>query len=700
MKFFSKDPSFLFNALEHSPFGVMVISYKEQQFEFINRKCREILCVTDEQKQESNIKEIICDLHGSHVNGYPVNIDEYPILISLYERGESYLCFSIVVNDVKKIISMRSSPIIMENSIAGAVAIVEDITDSFKLQNNLECATLRLENLWLLTKKDTPSIKEVCDVTLEAIAEITKSKYGFYGFLSDDEEVMLIHSWTGETMKGCTMMEKPFVYPIKDAGLWGEAVRQRRPLVVNDYSASELPKRGFPAGHVPLESLMVIPHFIGQKIHSVAAVANKDFGYEHDDLVRIKGFLSDVQTVIRRIEAETLLRKSEEKYRNLVELMNEGLLIIDQERVVTFANTKLCQFLGSEMSELIGRKFDDFIHNDSKNIFIHQQELRKEGSSAPYEMTLVNTSCEEIYTVSSPNPLIDENEEFTGSYEVITDISNIKQIEMQLLHSQKMQTIGVLAAGIAHEINTPLQYIIGNSSFIKDITTNLIELVQSIRSIHTDDSFSTSSDKVHAIDAMIDEFDIDFVAEEIPAAINGAIEGLDRISSIVLSVKKFAHPSTDEARAVNVNKEINNTITISRNEWKYHAEVVTKFDEDLPRILCIASDFNQLILNVIVNAARALHEKFHDTDSKGVITIATFQDDHYIGISIADNGPGIPEDIRNKIFDPFFTTKEVGKGTGMGLAIVLKIIEKHKGKIWFESKEGEGTTFHIQFPAL
>ncbi len=700
MHFFSKDSSFLFNSLEHSPVGIMVASCKDKDFEFINRKCREMFNITDYQMQKSSIKEILFDLHGAHVNGEKVSPEEYPLLISLYDKKESYLNFSIEFNGIKNIISMRASSLVIDDGITGAIAVVEDITDSLKIQNNLECATLRLENLWRLTKQDTPSIKEVCDVTLEAIVEITKSKYGFYGFLSEDDENMVIHSWTGETMKGCTVMEKPFVYPIKEAGLWGEAIRQRRPLLVNDYSACELPKRGLPAGHVKLESLMVIPHFIGQKIHSVAAVANKDFGYELEDMVRIKGFLNDVQTVIRRVEAETLLKKSEEKYRNLVELMNEGLLIVDQERVVTFANSKLCQMLGRDMSEISGRKFEHFLHKESINIFIHQQELRSKGASSPYEMTLVNSSEEKVFAVSSPNPFFNDDGEFTGSYEVITDISNIKKVELQLFHSQKMQTIGVLAAGIAHEINTPLQYIIGNSSFIKDITTKLIDFVQSIRRMHTDDSLSAPSDKLRAIDSMIDELDVDFVAEEIPAAINGAIEGLDRISSIVLSVKKFAHPSTGEARSINVNKEIDNTIAISKSEWKYHAEVVTKFDENLPRLLCIPSDFNQLILNVVVNAAHALHEKFYETDSKGLITITTFQEDHFIGISIADNGPGLSENIKNNIFDPFFTTKEVGKGTGMGLAIVLKIIEKHKGKIWFESEEGQGTTFYILFPVL
>ena len=201
-----------------------------------------------------------------------------------------------------------------------------------------------------------------------------------------------------------------------------------------------------------------------------------------------------------------------------------------------------------------------------------------------------------------------------------------------------------------------------------------------------------------AIDDIIDEFDVEFITKEIPPAINECLEGLNRIASIVLSVKKFAHPDSDEFRPVNVNEEITTTINISRNEWKYVAEMECRLDENLPPLPCIASDFNQVILNLIINASHAVQEKYSQTAQKGTIRITTSIDKHDLVISVSDNGAGIPARVQEKIFNPFFTTKDVGKGTGMGLAIVLKIIEKHNGKIWFESEEGKGTTFHVRFP--
>jgi len=693
MTHISSDPSFLSLSLDHCPIGIMVVSNRNNSLEFINERCREIFHL-DATSVQTNVSDTLSGLNGLDVNGHAVPLEDFPIMKSLREKGRSTLTFSILHNDIKKIISMRSSSIVTDGVLRGAVSTVEDISDEFKMRNNLESATLRLENLWRITKKSSISIKEICDVTLEAIAEITQSKYGFFGFLDDAEENMIIHSWTGETMKGCTVVDKPVVFPVGKAGLWAEAIRHRRPLVVNDFSACELPRKGFPDGHVKLESLMVVPHFIGEKIHSVAAVGNKDFGYSQDDVVRISDFLKDIQAVIKQVEAESLLRQSEEKYRNLVELMNEGVLVLSRENDVMFVNRKICELLERDIREIVDGKFVDFVHEDSKDTFIHHQILRKDGASEPYEMTLTNKSGDTVSVLSSPTPLLNEDGEIVGSYEVVTNISNIKRMERQLLQSQKMETIGVLAAGIAHEINTPLQYIIGNADFIKESTDKLIGLGEFIKNVFAE---GISPDSIGAVTEMLEELDLDFMAEEIPAAMEESIGGLGHISSIVQSVKGFAHPGHDEAQVINVNERIRDTINISRNEWKHAAEVVTSLDEELPQLFYPPGDFDQIMLNLIVNAAHASQEVFGDTNTKGLITISTRRDNSSLRISITDNGVGVSDAIKDKIFDPFFTTKEVGKGTGIGLAIVLQLVEKHEGKIWLESRKGE-TTFHIKTP--
>lgn len=404
------------------------------------------------------------------------------------------------------------------------------------------------------------------------------------------------------------------------------------------------------------------------------------------------------ENITDKILVEKQLRESEEKYRTLVETMNEGILVINKDHFVTYINQKICALLGRSRDEIIGRNFENFLHPDSKHDFVRQQLLRKEGYSDSYEFILVNKDGEKVFVLSSPTPLIDERLNYNGSYEVITNISNLKLIEHQLIHSQKMETIGVMAAGLAHEINTPLQYAIGNSTFVKETIDKLVQFITSIRDLMHDMAPAKLAANPRAIDDIIDAFDVDFITKEIPPAINECLEGLNRIAAIVLSVKKFAHPDSDEFRPINVNEEITTTINISRNEWKYVADMECRFDENLPPLSCIASDFNQVILNLIINASHAVQEKYNETAQKGTIRITTSMDKHDLVVSVSDNGTGIPVRVQNKIFNPFFTTKDVGKGTGMGLAIVLKIIEKHKGKIWFESEEGKGTTFHVRFP--
>lgn len=404
------------------------------------------------------------------------------------------------------------------------------------------------------------------------------------------------------------------------------------------------------------------------------------------------------ENVTEKIHVDKKLRESEEKYRTLVETMNEGILVLNEDHVVTYINEKLCALLGLPKEEILGHSFEEFLLSESKPDFMKQQSLRKEGCSDSYEFGLVNKDGEKVFVLSSPTPITGPDLSYRGSYEVLTNISNIKLIEMQLIHSQKMETIGIMAAGLAHEINTPLQYVIGNSSFIKETIDKIVDMLRAIRETLKNASPAKSSDEALAIGQIIDNFDMDFVTQEIPPAINACLEGLSRISSIVSSVKKFAHPDSGKYTAIDVNEEIGNAIRISRNEWKHVAELSSRFDETLPQLLCVASDFNQVVLNLIINAAHAIHEKYTRTSQKGLIHVTTSSERHSVLISISDTGSGIPDALRDKIFNPFFTTKEVGKGTGMGLAIVLKIIEKHKGKIWFESKEGEGTTFYVQFP--
>lgn len=279
---------------------------------------------------------------------------------------------------------------------------------------------------------------------------------------------------------------------------------------------------------------------------------------------------------------------------------------------------------------------------------------------------------------------------------VVNDITEIKLLQNDLAHSQKLEAVGQMAAGIAHEINTPAQFVSDNLAFMKDGVHELFDVIEDINKLTND----TDKNNLHAeIAKLISESDIDFLKEEIPAAMEQSFDGINRVAKIVRAMKDYSHPG-EAVDMADINTAIESTVTISKSEWKYSAEVEMELEPGLPLVECVLSDINQVVLNMIVNAAHAISEKSENPDPPlGLIKLKTRTNGDCIEIIITDNGNGIPEEIQNKVFDPFFTTKAVGKGTGQGLHIAHNIIvKKHGGELAVESNIGEGTSFTITLP--
>lgn len=281
-----------------------------------------------------------------------------------------------------------------------------------------------------------------------------------------------------------------------------------------------------------------------------------------------------------------------------------------------------------------------------------------------------------------------------------TDITERKALEHQLGHAQRMESIGQLAAGVAHEINTPIQYVGDNTRFLGDVFADIGRLLQLQQEVFQDLDPHDADSGLSKLHKLAEEIDLEFLVEEIPAAIEQSQKGLLQVTDIVKAMKQFAHPGDDEMVETDLNAAITSTITVTRNEWKYDAEMVTELDPDLPRAPCLASELNQVLLNLIVNAAHAVRAKKESQgSSKGQITVRTEVVGSCVQIGIADNGTGIAEEHRSRVFDHFFTTKEIGKGTGQGLSIAYSVVhDKHDGEIFFESEVGQGTTFFVRIP--
>jgi two-component system NtrC family sensor kinase len=272
------------------------------------------------------------------------------------------------------------------------------------------------------------------------------------------------------------------------------------------------------------------------------------------------------------------------------------------------------------------------------------------------------------------------------------------QAKVQLMNHEKLASIGTLAAGIAHEINTPTQFVSDNLSFLQDAFQAILTLVQTVDEAQAQ-AAQQPGEAWAQVQKALKACDLDFFRNEIPGALQQSLEGMERVAHIVRSMKEFSHPGKGGKQAVDLNRNILSTITVCRNEWKYVAEVETDLAGDLPPVPCAADEINQVVLNLVVNAVHAIQDSGRFADAKGLIRVASRLDGEGVCIDVSDSGCGIPEGIRARIFDPFFTTKDVGRGTGQGLALAHGVVvEKHQGRLTFDTIPGQGTTFHLWLP--
>jgi two-component system, NtrC family, sensor kinase len=298
---------------------------------------------------------------------------------------------------------------------------------------------------------------------------------------------------------------------------------------------------------------------------------------------------------------------------------------------------------------------------------------------------------------------------WTGTCEIVAgakilrglmlDITELRRLGRELAGAQKLESVGRLAAGVAHEINTPVQFVTDNVQFVRTSMADLASVIHAYRDLK--DAAKSSGDLTKAV-RLAEEAekaaDLDYILTDAPQALESSIEGLGRIATIVRSMKEFAHPDQAQKTFADLNQAIRSTLVVAQNEYKHVAELGTQFG-DLPAIPCFLGEINQVVLNLLVNASHAIADVVKGSGNLGRLDVRTRLDGSEVEISISDTGTGIPESARDKIFDPFFTTKEVGKGTGQGLAIAHSVIvNKHGGTLRFETELGKGTTFFIRLP--
>ena len=465
------------------------------------------------------------------------------------------------------------------------------------------------------------------------------------------------------------------------------------------------PKRGF-------EFMLVMDRIGGVKNFECEAMCKDDSKVwiamsirairEKGMVVRYEGMSEDIT---ERKKMEGALREAELKYRGIFDTAVVGIFQSTPKGRFLSVNPSMAFTFGYDSPEEMIAYITDIAHQfyaDPKRREEFKLSMEELGALQNFECEGLRKDGSKIWLTMSVHA-IRENGVMIRYEGMCEDITERILLREQLLQAQKLESVGQLAAGIAHEINTPIQYIGDNVRFMKEAFQDLRSLLENYQRLllaSQDNALSRKSIQAAEADRAVKRVDTGYLLEEIPKAIEQTLEGVTRVATIVSAMKEFSHPDTKEKVPLDLNRAISSTITVARNEWKYVADLETEFDPSLPLISCLPGEFNQVILNLIVNAAHAIADVAKKGGPEmGKIKVQTRNCPEWVEIRIQDSGTGIPDKFRSRIFDPFFTTKEIGKGTGQGLSIARSVIvDKHKGSLHFETEDGKGTTFIIRLP--
>jgi len=417
-----------------------------------------------------------------------------------------------------------------------------------------------------------------------------------------------------------------------------------------------------------------------------------------------------IRDITGRQRAQETLLRSEERLNLALESARLGTWDLDLVSGKVWHSRIHDQIFGYETFDVdwsFARFFDHVVPEDIKKL--HEElALANVTGQIKSECRIIRTSDKMQRWISIRGTVhCDKQNKPIRMMGLVVDITESKlaeeerkSLDAQNSLSQKLESVGRLASGVAHEINTPMQFITDNTQFLRRAMTSLTEVTVAYQAVG--EMVASGKDPVESLAlarAAEETSELNYLLDEIPRTFDETMSGLQRVTQIIKSLKEFAHPNQSSKQPADLNKAINTTIVVSRHEWKYVAEVVTEFDLDLPMIPLRIDEMNQVMLNLIVNAAHAIGDALKQRgEAKGQITIRTKQAENNVLIDVQDNGTGIPESAQVHIFEPFFTTKGVGKGTGQGLAIIRTIIKSHDGSINFTTEPGKGTTFHIRLP--
>jgi len=471
--------------------------------------------------------------------------------------------------------------------IAGVIQCFEDVTKQKSLEESKKEIKRKLvkereQLIKLLTFLRQTNIRstELTSFVIEECVNITQSELGFFGFINNDETVMMAHLWSERAMKHCAIDNKPMKFPVDTAGIWAESIRTHQMFIDNNFSTPDPRKKGYPIGHVPIHRYLSIPVIRENKVVAVLGLANKKHNYTEDDSIRVGLFIENIWALIKKKEAEIELQVS-----------------------------------------------------------MHKLEKQHE---------------------------------------------QLKSTQAQLIQSEKMASLGTLVAGVAHEINNPINYVYLSSKLLeRDIWSfkeNLIDLLS-----------DNEEEILHYLENIFEKF---------RQPLQHIMEGSSRIKTIIEDLRTFSRLDEAEKKKISISDALESTLRLIKTQYNKQVEFICDFKTER-MVECYPSKINQIFMNIIVNACQAIRKKQEEMNDQnpGKVKISLKDFEKEIKITFEDDGCGMTEEERTRVFEPFFTTKSVGHGTGLGLSISYSIIEMHKGRIAIESQPGKGTTVTVFIPS-
>jgi signal transduction histidine kinase len=559
--------------------------------------------------------------------------------------------------------------------------------------------------LRILKRSATSSERGFLAYGLEEIERLTGIKSSFLHLVNDDQETLELATWSKGALRHCTA-DFAQHYPISRAGIWASCVRARQPVVINDYAATA-GRKGVPEGHLTLVRLVSVPVIEGDKVRMIFGVGNKETDYTADDVDALQKIGNDLWRIAHNARLAGVLPASWNRFRTLLDTkrfhtifnaLGEAVFLCDLHGHVLDVNQAGVQMYGYERKELAVVGIEDLgialppPHEPTPPGKSEHHVRRRNGEAFWVETGLSRVMIggkEHLLAVISD---ISERKQMqdaaTAHVQALTALyRKLESANAQLLQSEKLASIGQLAAGVAHEINNPVGFVLSNVGSLERYLKDLLTLLDAYEQAEPALDAATRE----GLQTLRQALDIGFLREDAAALLGETLQGIHRVRKIVKDLMDFSRAgSDDDWQWLDVHAGLDSTLNIAWNELKYKAEVKKDYGA-LPHIYGLPAQLNQVFMNLLVNAAHAI-------ETRGVVTIRTGREGDEVWIEVEDTGCGIGPDHLNRIFDPFFTTKDIGKGTGLGLSVSYSIVQKHRGRIEVRSEVGKGTAFRVWLP--